>query len=107
MLKAKVHRQQAEIRGQKPEVRGQEPEGTRPRDRRLAAVDYLSRLLCVGFALALFVSGCAGPRPLKGGKAVTTRKPTGVIEQTLVQAGLARVDERTRKSSANCANSRE
>jgi hypothetical protein len=39
----------------------------------------------VGFALALAVTGCAGPRPLKGGKAVTTRKPTGVIEQTLVQ----------------------
>ena len=31
------------------------------------------------------VTGCAGPRPLKGGRAVTTRKPAGVIEQTLVQ----------------------
>ena len=31
------------------------------------------------------VCGCAGPRPLKGGKAVTTHKPAGVIEQTLVQ----------------------
>jgi hypothetical protein len=29
--------------------------------------------------------GCAGPRLLKGGKAVTTHKPAGVIEQTLVQ----------------------
>jgi hypothetical protein len=46
---------------------------------------YLSSFLCVGFALALAVTGCAGPRPLRGGKAVTTRKPTGVIEQTLVQ----------------------
>jgi hypothetical protein len=46
---------------------------------------YLSRFLCVGFALALAVTGCVGPRPLKGGKAITTRKPTGVIEQTLVQ----------------------
>jgi hypothetical protein len=46
---------------------------------------YLSRFVCVGFALALAVTGCAGPRPLKGGKAITTRKPTGVIEQTLVQ----------------------
>jgi hypothetical protein len=52
---------------------------------RPAAVDYLSRFLCVGFALALLATGCAGPRPLKGGKAVTTRKPAGVIEQTLVQ----------------------
>jgi hypothetical protein len=31
------------------------------------------------------VCGCAGPRPLKGGNAVTTHKPAGVIEQTLVQ----------------------
>jgi hypothetical protein len=52
---------------------------------RPAAVDYLSRFLCLGFALALFATGCAGPRPLKGGKAVTTRKPASVIEQTLVQ----------------------
>jgi hypothetical protein len=41
--------------------------------------------LCVGFAIALFATGCAGPRPLKGGKVVTTHKPAGVIEQTLVQ----------------------
>jgi hypothetical protein len=52
---------------------------------RPAAADYLSRFLCVGFAIALFATGCAGPRPLKGGKAVTTRKPAGAIEQTLVQ----------------------
>jgi hypothetical protein len=30
-------------------------------------------------------TGCAGPRPLRGGKAITTHKPAGVIEQTLVQ----------------------
>jgi hypothetical protein len=35
--------------------------------------------------LALLMSGCAGPRPLKGGRAVTARKPGGVIEQTLAQ----------------------
>jgi hypothetical protein len=40
----------------------------------------------VGFALALLATGCAGPRPLKGGRAVTTHKPTGVVEQTLVQS---------------------
>ena len=50
-----------------------------------AAQVYLSRFLCVGFALALAVTGCAGPRPLKGGKAVITLKPTGIVEQTLVQ----------------------
>jgi hypothetical protein len=49
-------------------------------------VDYLSRFLCIAFALTLFATGCAGPRPLKGGKAVTTHKPAGVIEQTLVQS---------------------
>jgi hypothetical protein len=63
-----------------PEIRNPKPEG-----RRTAAVGYLSRFLCVGFALALLAAGCVGPRPLKGGRAVTTHKPTGVIEQTLVQ----------------------
>jgi hypothetical protein len=45
----------------------------------------LARFLCAGFALALLATGCVGPRPLKGGRAVMTRKPAGVIEQTLVQ----------------------
>jgi hypothetical protein len=48
-------------------------------------VDYLSSLLCAWLALALLLTGCASPRPLKGGKAVTTHKPAGIIEQTLVQ----------------------
>ena len=52
---------------------------------RTAASDYLSRFLCVGFVLALFVAGCAS-RPLKGGKAVTTRKSGGIMEQTIVQS---------------------
>ena len=46
---------------------------------------YLARFLCAGLALALLATGCAGPRPLKGGRAVTTHKPAGVVEQTLVQ----------------------
>ena len=46
---------------------------------------YLSRFLCAGFALTLLAAGCAS-RPLKGGKAVLTRKPAGLIEQTLVQS---------------------
>jgi hypothetical protein len=50
-----------------------------------AAVDYLARFLCAGFALVLLATGCAGPRPLKGGRAVTTRKPEGIVEQTLQQ----------------------
>jgi hypothetical protein len=52
---------------------------------RPAAVEYLSLFLCVGFVLALFATGCAAPRPLKGGRAATTRKPAGIVEQTLVQ----------------------
>jgi hypothetical protein len=48
-------------------------------------VDYLARFLCAGFALVLLVTGCAGSRPLKGGKAVTTRNSTGAVEQTLVK----------------------
>ena len=53
--------------------------------RQPAAVDYLASLLCTWLALALLVTGCAGPRPLKGGRGVTTRNPAGAIEQTLVQ----------------------
>ena len=60
-------------------------EDRKPGDGRPAAVGYLARFLCAGFALGLLVTGCAGPRPLKGGRAVTTHKPAGVIEQTLVQ----------------------
>ncbi len=45
----------------------------------------MSSFLAFWLALALLGVGCAGPRPLKGGKAVTARTPAGVIEQTLVQ----------------------
>ncbi|MGO8927573.1 MAG: hypothetical protein ACLQU3_11865 [Limisphaerales bacterium] len=54
--------------------------------RRPAAVGYLDSLLCAGLALGLLATGCAGPRPLKGGRAVITHKPTGGVEQTLVQS---------------------
>ena len=77
-LKAKV--QSPRSRVQRPKAEVQRTAAWRP-----AAADYLSRLICLGCALALLATGCAGPRPLKGGKAVTTRKPAGVIEQTLVQ----------------------
>jgi hypothetical protein len=53
---------------------------------RPAAVGYLSRFLCAGVVLALLVSGCAGPRPLKGGKAVETRTPGGSVQRTLTQS---------------------
>jgi len=33
----------------------------------------------------LLVTGCAGPRPLKGGKATTTRNQAGLIQQTVAQ----------------------
>jgi hypothetical protein len=49
-------------------------------------VDYLNSLLCAWLALALLLTGCVAPRPLKGGRAVTTRKAAGVIEQTIVQS---------------------
>jgi len=53
--------------------------------RRPAAVVFLARFLCAGSALALLVTGCAGPRPLKGGKATTTRNQAGLIQQTVAQ----------------------
>jgi hypothetical protein len=68
---------EASVQGSKFEVQGPK---FKP-----AAVGYVSRLLCAGFALLVLATGCAGPRPLRGGRAVTTRKPANVIEQTLVQ----------------------
>jgi hypothetical protein len=53
--------------------------------RRPAVLDLLSRLVVAWFLLLLLGAGCAGPRPLKGGRGVTTRNPAGAIEQTLVQ----------------------
>jgi hypothetical protein len=35
--------------------------------------------------LGLLVAGCAGPRPLKGGKASTARNQAGLIQQTVAQ----------------------
>ena len=83
--KPKAQSPEDESRDSKFEVRGSGFKAQRSSARRPAAADYLSRFLCAGFALALLAIGCVGPRPLKGGKAVTTHKPTGVIEQTLVQ----------------------
>ncbi len=76
---------ESEVQSLKSKVQSLESKVRHPKRAARAAEAYLSRFLCVGFALALAVTGCAGPRPLKGGKAVTTREPTGVIEQTLVQ----------------------
>ncbi len=74
----------AEVRGSKFKVQRSKLKARRSSARQPTAADYLSRFLCVGYALALMASGCAS-RPLKGGKAVITRKPTGQIEQTLIQ----------------------
>jgi hypothetical protein len=56
-----------------------------PAEQLPAAVERLSTFLSAWLALSLLACGCAGPRPLRGGKAVTAHKPAGVIEQTLVQ----------------------
>ena len=83
---SKVQRPESCVQSSRFEVRGSGFDVQHPSAWRPAAVDYLSRFLCVAFAFALFATGCAGPRPLKGGKAVITRKPAGVVEQTLVQS---------------------
>ena len=82
---------ESEGREQKDEYRSPKSEGRSPKIKPLhpsaprpAATSYLSRFLCAGCALALLASGCA-TRPLKGGKAAITRKPAGVVEQTVVQ----------------------
>ena len=77
-LKAKVQRLRSKVRSGRGSVH-------RPGERRSAAADYLASLLCAWLTLTLLATGCAGTRPLKGGKAVTTRKPAGIVEQTLVQ----------------------
>jgi hypothetical protein len=76
-----------EWRGGGGTVRGSgfDVEGSKFPQPRPAAVEHLSRFLCIGYVLALALTGCAGPRPLKGGKAIFTHKPAGV-EQTLVQS---------------------
>src|ERR1035441_7104919 len=77
---------ESEVQSLKSKVQSLESEVRHPKRGARAAEVYLSRFVCVGFALALAVTGCAGPRPLKGGKAVITLKPTGIVEQTLVRS---------------------
>src|ERR1019366_6556781 len=86
-IKAGYRRPEAEPRRQKSEVRRQNPEvrGGKSEVRRPAAVDYLASFLCAWVVLALLATGCVGPRPLKGGRAITTHKPQGTVEQTLMQ----------------------
>src|SRR6185369_4026859 len=52
-------------------------------------------LLLVTFAL----TGCSVTKPLKGGKAITTSKPAGMVEQSIVQsdnpAQASRQDQET------------
>jgi hypothetical protein len=54
--------------------------------RRAAGAGCLARFVCAALGVAVLATGCAGPRPLKGGRAVIIRKPMGVVEQTLVQS---------------------
>src|SRR2546427_805718 len=50
-------------------------------------------------AIAFALVGCANTKPLHGGKATTTSKPAGVIEQSVVQsenpAAVSRQDQET------------
>ncbi len=73
-----VQRPQSKVSSLRSKVRS-------PEDGRPAAVERLASFLSIWLTLALLAAGCAGPRPLKGGKAVTTRKPARVIEQSVVQ----------------------
>jgi len=83
--RSKVQSLESKVQGSKFNVQGSKFSLSPSEPWRPAAVDYLSRFVCAGLALALLATGCAGPRPLRGGKAVTTRKPAGAIEQTLIQ----------------------
>ncbi len=72
--------------GRESKVQSLKSEVRHPKRGARAAEVYLSRFLCAGFALALAVTGCVGPRPLKGGKAVMTRSAGGSVQQTLTQS---------------------
>ncbi len=85
-LESKVQSPESEVQSPGSKVQGPESKVPHPPLHRPATVGYLSRFLCAGFVLAFLVAGCAGSRPLKGGKAVISRKPGGVVEQTLVQS---------------------
>jgi hypothetical protein len=70
---------ESKVQRPKPKVRRSKPAAR-------AAMDFLSRFLCAGLAVLLLTSaGCVGPRPLKGGKASTTRSQAGLIQQTVAQ----------------------
>jgi hypothetical protein len=77
---------ESEVQSLKSKVQSLRSEVRHPKRGARAAEVYLSRFACVGFVLALAVTGCAGPRPLKGGKAVVTRTPGGSVQQTLIQS---------------------
>jgi hypothetical protein len=83
--RSKVQNPEPSVRGSGFKVRGSTFEVHGSEAPRPAAVERLASFLSIGLALALLATGCACTRPLKGGKAVTTHKPAGVIEQTLVQ----------------------
>ena len=72
-----------------------------PKHHRPAALDLLLPLLGVWLALALLATGCVGPQALRGGKAFTTRKPAGNIEQTLVQGQSAAEASRQQQERVN------
>jgi hypothetical protein len=78
-------RRKSQVRRSAFELRRSTFDAHHPEDRRPAASEYLDSFLGAVLALALLVTGCAGPAPLKGGKAVTTHRVGGVVEQTLVQ----------------------
>ena len=77
---------ESKVQSPGPGVQGAKSRVQRPVDQLPAAVERLASFLSVWLALGLLVTGCAGPRPLRGGKAITTRKPEGIMEQSIVQS---------------------
>ncbi len=74
------------VRGSRFKVQGSTFDVQPSAERRPATLNHPSSILALLLVLALLATGCAGPRPLKGGRAVTTHKPGGIIEQTLIQS---------------------
>ena len=81
-----VHGPRSTVHGQQSKVAGQ----PKTHNARLAPAACggglpLAASCAPGSPWQLLVTGCAGPRPLKGGKATTTRNQAGLIQQTVAQ----------------------
>jgi hypothetical protein len=81
-----VRSPKVEVRSLRSKVQSLKSKVQRAAARRPAAVDYLSRVLCAGFALALLASGCAGQPPHGRTHEEAVMQPFSLGEPAAIQA---------------------